>query len=122
MSMIDTPNDQRTQPYVQAWGIEYVPDQDSSPTDYDCYDVDQIEAFNEGQWEYVGIRAWATVVLPRGGAGILQRITSPGLWSVESNSSPDYLAEIEGEEASQLIDMLADLNVDSDGWEAVRQS
>ncbi len=111
MSMIDTPNSMHTRPYVTDWEVEYVPDEDSSPSDYDCYDDEQVEAFRSGEWSFIGIQAWATVVLPRGGAGILQRVTSPGLWSVESNSSEDYLASIAADELSSMLD---ELNVEHD--------
>ena len=32
-----------------------VPDYDTSPTDFDCYTEEQIEDYNRGGWEFVGI-------------------------------------------------------------------
>jgi hypothetical protein len=32
-----------------------VPDNDTSPTDFDCYTEKQIEAYNRGEWRFVGV-------------------------------------------------------------------
>ncbi len=56
-------------------------------------------------WAMIGIRAEADVVI----AGTVQTIISPGLWGIESDSSRDYLKEVETEELQQLADILIEL-------------
>ncbi len=59
---------------------------------------------------YLGIRAHAEICIPSEGqnadTGILQQITSGGLWGIESDSDTAYLKEIEQEQLSELRDQL----------------
>lgn len=63
-------------------------------------DYRRMELLGAGEWYYVGIIAKATVTLP--GGDIVQTITSGGLWGIESDSSPEYLAEVEAEQLAEL--------------------
>lgn len=63
-------------------------------------DYARAEALNRGEWCYVGIIARAEYTLP--GSNIVQRLTSGGLWGVESDSGKEYIAEVEGEELVAL--------------------
>lgn len=74
-------------------------------TEYGEQDYQRMESFNSGQWFFIGIRAEAEVVVN----GTIQRITSPGLWGIESDSGRDYFAEVAQEELAQLRDILAEM-------------
>jgi hypothetical protein len=67
---------------------------------------ERMERLNRGDWCYIGIRAEAEILLPSGDAGIVQEITSSGLWGVESDSDSEYLADIETDELSSLREQL----------------
>lgn len=63
----------------------------------------RIDAFNRGDWSYVGVCAVAKVIIeyPSGNA-IEYTLKSAGLWAVESDSSADYLNGIYQEEVAEL--------------------
>jgi hypothetical protein len=78
-----------------------------SPADIRKYvrqDYERMERLHRGDWGYISIRAEAEVCIPSGAgdAGIVQEITSGGLYGIESDSDKDYLASIEGEELGEL--------------------
>ncbi len=50
----------------------------------------RLASFGES-WRMIGIRAEAEISV----GGILQTITSGGLWAIESDSSPEYLRSVE---------------------------
>lgn len=60
----------------------------------------RLQAYGNDEWRMVGVRA---VMVSVDGERIA---TSPGLWNVESDSSPEYLAQIFEEEKSQLFHSL----------------
>ena len=66
---------------------------------YTRQDYERMESLNSGQWCYIGIRAEAEII---GWHGTVQRITSGGLWGIESNSDREYLKETEQEELANL--------------------
>ena len=61
-------------------------------------DYERMEAYNNQQWYFVGIRAEAEIVV----SGICQTITSGGIWGIESDSDKYYFAGVEAEELSEL--------------------
>ena len=67
-------------------------------------DYDRMESLNNGQWCYIGIRADAEVLVPMGEKphGVIQTITSGGLWGIESDSDASYLESIGREELADL--------------------
>jgi hypothetical protein len=76
-----------------------------SPADIRKYcqqDYERMENLNRGNWGYVGIRADAEIIVD----GVLQDISSGGLWGVESDSDRAYLTEIDGEQLSELRQQL----------------
>ncbi len=87
--------------------IEQEQDPDSNPSDYICIDslddAERMEAWNRGDWEFVGV--YAKVVF-EGDDGWKMEVRSPGLWGIESDSAYAYFAEIAAEEAEQLVDDL----------------
>jgi len=65
----------------------------------------RIESLKNGNWHYIGIRAEAEININ----GIIQNITSGGLYGIESDSGRDYIEEIEKEELNNLKDQLKEL-------------
>ncbi|MGO8717740.1 MAG: hypothetical protein ACLQMO_00810, partial [Acidobacteriaceae bacterium] len=59
---------------------------------------DRRQQYDNGDFGFIGIQAEAEIVV----AGVCQTITSGGLWGIESDSTTDYLSEIEKEEIEQL--------------------
>lgn len=62
-------------------------------------DYQRMERLQRGDWYFLGIVAKAEVHLA--GSYVVQRITSGGLWGIESDA-PEYHKEIEREELSSL--------------------
>jgi len=65
-------------------------------------DYERMESLNRGNWCYLGIRAHAEIVID----GVMQDISSGGLWGIESDSDRAYLTEIDGGQLSELRDQL----------------
>lgn len=74
---------------------------------------DRLAAYERGDFHFVGIRASVEIEIPHGtdGTRILQTITSPGLWGIESDSGDTYMQEVFRDECDILADMLKELNV-----------
>lgn len=70
---------------------------------------ERMNAWRNGEWEYIGVRAVADIKVPYGRDWITTRIKSPGLWGIESDAGADYLAEVFEEEKATLFEMLASL-------------
>lgn len=62
-------------------------------------DYERMESLCREQWCFIGIRAEAEVSLAD---GVLQTVTSGGLWGIESDSGDSYLREVEQEELANL--------------------
>lgn len=72
-------------------------------------DYERVESLQRGSWYYLGIMAEATLLVPSGPErtdGIIQHITSGGLWGIESDSEADFLAETEQEQLGELREQL----------------
>ena len=67
---------------------------------YGKQDLDRMEGLSRGLWHFLGIRADAVVKL--GDGDLCQKITSGGLWGVESDSDPCHFKEVEDDEFSAL--------------------
>lgn len=67
-------------------------------------DYARAEALSRGEWCYVGVSAKAEIAFP--GSTVVQRLTSGGLWGIESDSGEDDFAEVEAEELNALRDEL----------------
>lgn len=68
-------------------GITYfanvIYDQYTKPTDFECYDDDEIAAFNNGDWFYCGIVISAHV------DGVMIADHCASLWGIEANITDD---------------------------------
>ena len=60
----------------------------------------RLQEYHRGEFDFIGIRAEAEYVI--GFTGSLQRVTSGGLWGIESDSDRAYMESIEAEELSDL--------------------
>lgn len=98
------------------WEREEPADDRCDPRDYLFQDPDhrksdrkRFNAWTRGDWGFIGVRAKATIYLPIGcGAFTVCKMTSPGVWGIESDSGEDFLAEIfEQEKAGLKAAMLA---------------
>jgi hypothetical protein len=72
---------------------------------------DRLEAYRRGEFGLVGIQAVATIEIPAGDYVIVQTVSSPGMWGVESDSGDDYFTELYEQEKETLYEMLRELNV-----------
>jgi hypothetical protein len=68
-------------------------------------DYQRCEAYNDGVWHMTGIIAAAIVE----SNNVRQKITSAGLWGVESDAGKGYLTEIAKEEYGALVEILKDM-------------
>ena len=98
----------RTQPQLHSIKVLVLPDEDPDPSylDQDEFE-DRKEAFQRGDFHFIGIRAEAVVAVE----GILQTLTSGGLWGVESDSGDDYIEGVAVEEYEALRDVLKSIGV-----------
>ncbi len=62
-------------------------------------DYDRMESLNRGDWCYIGIRAEAQI---QTGSDVVQKITSGGLYGVESDSGREHIEETIREELANL--------------------
>jgi len=86
--------------------VETDPDPDISYLEQDEFE-DRLAAYQRGDFTFVGVRAEADVII----GGVVQTLTSGGLWGVESDSDPAYVEEIADEEYNELRKILKDIGV-----------
>lgn len=81
-------------------------DPQTTPRDFDCYDESEVTAWQDGAWQFVGVRAVADIRIPVGGGSFAcYRLKSPGLWGVDYHGTADcdaYLESIYREEVEEL--------------------
>ena len=65
-------------------------------------DYQRMISYNLLEWYMLGIGAKAQVEI----AGVIQTITSSGLWGIESDSDDSYLESIEKEQLEELSEIL----------------
>lgn len=72
-------------------------DQDTEPTDFECYSEEEIQAWNNDEWHFVGIQTVAHITIEddlRGGRSFrLMTLEGPSLWGIDSEST-DYHSEV----------------------------
>lgn len=68
-------------------------------------DYDRMESLHRCDWNYIGIKARAEIVI----GDVCQTITSGGLWGIESDSGEPYLRETEQEQLRTLRGILHEL-------------
>jgi hypothetical protein len=85
------------------------PDADTSYLDQECFE-DRRDEYVRGEFNFIGIDARVTIVV----AGVMQEITSGGLWGIEDDSDGEYLDGLAGEQLNELADILHDLGFGTD--------
>lgn len=80
---------------------------DLSYLEQDCFAPEGAERLAKygDTWSCVGLRVDAVIVVN----GVLQTITSAGLWGIESDSGDGYFEQVWAEELAQLTDQLEEL-------------
>lgn len=63
-------------------------------------DYENLRAWCNDEWHWIGIRAVAQVTLDTN--GVIQHLSSGGLWGIESDSDKAYFAEVAAEELADL--------------------
>jgi glyoxylase-like metal-dependent hydrolase (beta-lactamase superfamily II) len=83
---------------------KFYPAFDGKSADEIAQDRERLETYGH-TWHCIGIRAVAEVV---SSTGTIHKLSSGGLWGIESDSGADYLEEVAKEELSALADELRD--------------
>jgi hypothetical protein len=98
----------RAGPKLHSIRVLVLPDDDpdTSYLDQDEFE-DRREAYQRGDFYFVGVRAEAEVVIDN----VVQTLTSGGVWSVESDSGDEWFKEMAGEEYGQLREILTSIGV-----------
>jgi hypothetical protein len=86
---------------------------------YCLQDYARMESLDAGDFCFIGIRADAEYSLT---GNVMQEATSGGLWGIESDSSPEYLKEIEREQLSELREQLKAIGFSSRAISAAFQT
>ena len=69
----------------------------------------RMQAWEDGDWYYVGVIARATIHIPIGGNSFrIMEVESSGLWGIESDAG-EYLNEVYAEEKAELMHQLKTL-------------
>jgi len=71
---------------------------------YGKQDLARMEGLERGAWSYIGIRA--TALITHSGSDIVQKITSGGLWGIESDAGDEHHTEVEDDELHALREEL----------------
>ena len=77
-------------------------DDNTTPSDFDCYSEEQVKAWRNAEWHFIGVIARAHIEVVRNGHGTIYTIDSPGIWGVESDSG-DHLDELYREQREELL-------------------
>jgi len=80
-------------------------DPDTSYLEQDDF-AERLAEYRNGDFSFVGVRATALIRVPYGADFIETRISSSGLWGIESDSGQDYFDEVFQEERKTLLEML----------------
>ena len=97
----------RSAPTVQEIRVRVMHDEDPDESFLDQDDFeDRREAYQRGDFAFVGVHAEADVVIE----GVVQTLTSGGMWGVESDSK-EYIEEVAVEEYAALREILTSIGV-----------
>jgi len=90
--------------------IKHIPDEDPDLSFLETdYQEDRKRLKNYGEsWNMIGIKAYCTIYIPFGNGSyfLIQTLESGGLWGIESDSSKEYLEEIEKEQIEELREIM----------------
>ena len=106
--------DNREYRYFNPNVANYKGEPDADIRRYCEQDYARMESLNSGDWCFIGIRVDAEYSVGNARAGYLaQKLTSGGLWGIESDSSEDYLTSVESEELDALAAQLKGIGFSS---------
>jgi len=98
----------RTAPTVQAIRVRVMTDEDPDTSYFDEDEfADRRAEFERGDFTFVGVRAEAEVAIE----GVIQTLTSGGLWGIESDSDESYIEDVALEEYDALREILKAVGV-----------
>jgi hypothetical protein len=89
-------------------GIVADQDPDTSYLDQEEFE-DRKAQYERGDFSFVGVRVEAEVEIN----GVIQKISSGGLWGIESDSDKKHLREVAKEEYDQLVGILKSMGIKS---------
>lgn len=83
-------------------------------------DYTRMQRLQAGDWCYMGCLAEATISYPTGnGSRRIERLTSGGLWGIESDSDSKYANEVESDELADLKSHLEQFGIEWPEFEPV---
>jgi hypothetical protein len=89
-----------------SWLQQYdINSKDIEERKYALQDKKRLEAYYNDEWHFVGVQVVAEIRID----GLLQTISSGGLWGIESDSGNEYFDEVFEEQKEQLKDVLLQL-------------
>lgn len=93
---------------VESVEIRVVTDQnpDTSYLEQEGFE-DRLKQFERGDFNFVGVQAVAEVSI----GGVIQEITSGGLWGIESDSGEKHFRSVGKEEYAQLKEILSEMGI-----------
>ena len=80
-------------------------DNDTSPTDFDCFAPEDIAAHHRGDWCFLGVRARACIRVVRNGVATMYDFESAGIFGIMSTDG----AGIDEAYEEQKKELLADI-------------
>ena len=97
---------------------------------YQARDKARLDAFNNGDWYAMGIRAEADILVPLELLGYvgakrnyqIVSVNSGGLWGIESDSDKQYIKDEEASQIEELKKLLKVLNVEVDTNVPIKES
>lgn len=101
----------RRAPELESIKVLVMPDEDPDPSYLDQDEFEErLAAYKRGDFSFVGVRAEAAVIID----GVVQTLTSGGLYGIESDSDKAYFEEVGAEEWDGLRQILKTVGVATD--------
>ncbi len=76
---------------------------------------ERMESLNNQNWFFFGLKAEAEIIIN----GVIQNISSGGLWGIESDSNRSYIEDIIKEEIADLKDQLKEIGFSDEDIEDI---
>ena len=86
--------------------VEHDSDPDTSYLEQEDFE-ERLAAFQAGEFTFLGVHAEADVTID----GVVQTLTSGGLWGIESDSGDEYIEEVAVQEYEELRKILKTIGV-----------
>lgn len=77
---------------------------------YAKQDYERMMAYENGHWHMMMVKAEAEIATSeKGNSWLINKVSSGGLWGLESDSDESYFKEVEDEQMAELKDLLLEL-------------